>query len=355
MDSNEPLPQIKVDLKRSISVVKNAIQRSEGKIIQYVKEVSIINQKRDETPLRSSATATNKGVSVVQEMGFSETSVMSQNAVTEAINAVEENIAEVTQYMGQSTEKVMSQKAVTNELQKLSNNMVEVVQETGDSNLTVMSQKATTNAIDGVDKVLTFDGFIEEAEISLQVNPYDGGKIYFVRSANIFAYYREQDGFYTAMWNGFTRYATFVPQQGVIPNSDRIFVYNNELYLWDGETLVSIGKTSMPIERIVTSGTITLNTDIKYMVKISGDTTFLLQYNNDTNNNHYYKIFLETEGTVPIIEFPSNVLWANEKVFLPNSKYIITIEDNILSYIKVEKPIYYSFSTAFSNDFKVFK
>lgn len=247
MDSNEPLPQIKVDLKRSISVVKNAIQRSEGKIIQYVKEVVVNNQMTGATKTISYSSSPSSSVSIVQEMGFSETSVMSQNAVTEAINAVEENIAEVTQYMGQSTEKVMSQKAVTNELQKLSNNMVEVVQETGDSNLTVMSQKATTNAIDGVDKVLTFDGFIEEAEISLQVNPYDGGKIYFVRSANRFAYYREQDGFYTAMWNGFIRYATFIPPQGVIPNSDRIFIYNNELYLWDGETLVKVGESKEEI------------------------------------------------------------------------------------------------------------
>lgn len=247
MDADKPLPQIKVDLKRSISVVKNAIQRSEGKIIQYVKEVVVNNQMAGATKTISYSSSPSSSVSIVQEMGFSETSVMSQNAVTEAINAVEENIAEVTQYMGQSTEKVMSQKAVTNELQKLSDNMVEVVQETGDSNLTVMSQRATTNAIDGVDKVLTFDGFIEEAEISLQVNPYDGGKIYFVKSANRFAYYREQDGFYTAMWNGFIRYATFIPPQGVIPNSDRIFVYNNELYLWDGETLVKVGESKEEI------------------------------------------------------------------------------------------------------------
>jgi hypothetical protein len=247
MDADKSLPQIKVELKRSISVVKNAIQRSEGKIIQYVKEVVVNNQMTGATKTISYSSSPSSSVSIVQEMGFSETSVMSQNAVTEAINAVEENIAEVTQYMGQSTEKVMSQKAVTNELQKLSNNMVEVVQETGDSNLTVMSQRATTNAIDGVDKVLTFDGFIEEAEISLQVNPYDGGKIYFVKSANRFAYYREQEGFYTAMWNGFIRYATFIPQQGVIPNSDRIFIYNNELYLWDGETLVKVGESKEEI------------------------------------------------------------------------------------------------------------
>ena len=113
MDSKDSLPQIKVDLKRSLSVIKNAIQKSEGKIIQQIKEVTVINQKKEETPLRSNDTTSNKGVSVVQEMGFSSTSVMSQKAVTEAINAVEGGGIDVVQSTGLSDSKVMSQKAVT--------------------------------------------------------------------------------------------------------------------------------------------------------------------------------------------------------------------------------------------------
>lgn len=248
MDADKPLPQIKVDLKRSISVVKNAIQRSEGRIIQYVKEVVVNNQKEVERDTSKGGSAMQNGdVSVVQNTGSSTTSVMSQKAVTDALKAIDGNDVEVTQYMGQSTEKVMSQKAVTNELQKLSNNKVEVVQNTGSSTLSVMSQKATTDAVNSVDKVLPFDGFVEEADILGQTNPYDGGKIYFVKSANRFAYYREEDGIYTAMWNGYTKYAKVIQGQGVIPNKNVIFIYNNTLYLYNDETLVSVGDSEKEI------------------------------------------------------------------------------------------------------------
>lgn len=244
MDADKPLPQIKVDLKRSISVVKNAIQRSEGKIIQYVKEVVVNNQKKVERDTsKGSTTASNGNISVVQTTGNSTTSVMSQKSVTDALKAIGGNDVEVTQYMGQSTEKVMSQKSVTNELQKLSNNKVEVVQNTGSSTLSVMSQKATTDAINSVDKVLPFDGFIDDAKISFQRNPYEGGKIYFVKSANRFAYYRESDNLYTAMWNGYIRYAT-VSGMDAIPNSDTLFISDSKVYVWDGETLVMIGSES---------------------------------------------------------------------------------------------------------------
>lgn len=242
MDADKPLPQIKVDLKRSISVVKNAIQRSEGNIIQYVKEVVVNNQKEVERDTRKGgSTMQNGDVSVVQTTGSSTTSVMSQKAVTDALKAIDGNDVEVTQYMGQSTKKVMSQKAVTNELQKLSNNKVEVVQNTGSSTLSVMSQKATTDAINSVDKVLPFDGFIDDAEISFQRNPYEGGKIYFVKSKNRFAYYRESDNLYTAMWNGYTRYAT-VSGMDAIPNSDTLFINNSKVYIFDGTTLVRVGS-----------------------------------------------------------------------------------------------------------------
>lgn len=260
MDADKPLPQIKVDLKRSISVVKNAIQRSEGKIIRYVKEVVVNNQKEVERDTsKGGSTMQNGDVSVVQTTGNSTTSVMSQKAVTDALKAIGSNDVEVTQYMGQSTEKVMSQKAVTNELQKLSNNKVEVVQNTGSSTLSVMSQKATTDAVDSVDKVLPFDGFVEEAEISFQRNPYEGGKIYFVKSKNRFAYYRESDNLYTAMWNGYTRYAT-VSGMDAIPNSDTLFINDSKVYIFNGATLVRVGDdiSSMPSVETITLRPITL-------------------------------------------------------------------------------------------------
>lgn len=260
MDNNTPLPEIKVVLKKSIAVVKNAIQKSEGKLIRYVKEVTYNNQQSNTNDSKGGGITTqNNDISVVQTTGGSTTKVMSQKAVTDALKAIDGNNVEVTQYMGQSTEKVMSQKSVTDELQKLASNMTEVVQTTGNSTVKVMSQKSTTDAINDVDKVLPFDGFIDEAEILNQTNPYDGGKIYFVKSVNRFAYYREQDGIYTALWNGYDKYATIIAGQGVIPNSDRIFVYNTQLYLWDGETLISVGgdKTEIPsFKGIITRATV---------------------------------------------------------------------------------------------------
>lgn len=261
IDSKDALPQIKVELKKNLDVVKNAIMRSDGKIIRYVKEIVYNSQNNAPTSdnKRGGTITQNNAVDVVQTTGGSTTKVMSQKAVTDALKAIDSNNVEVTQYMGQSTEKVMSQKAVTDELQKLASNTTEVVQTTGSSTVKVMSQNATTNAVSSVDKVLPFDGFIDDAEISMQTNPYDGGKIYFVKSANRFAYYREEDGIFTALWNGFDRYATIIAGQGVIPNSDRIFIYDNELYLWDGETLVEVGgseKEIPPFSGIVTRASV---------------------------------------------------------------------------------------------------
>ena len=224
MDADKPLPQIKVDLKRNISVVKNAIQRSEGKIIQYVKEVVVNNQKETEKNTRKGGSTTQNGdVSVVQEMGFSSTSVMSQNAVTKAINAVEENIAEVTQYMGQSTEKVMSQKAVTNELKKLSNNNTR-------HSLTI-TNGANSVVFDGSeDKVVDIQSFneisipkfsrIEYNEIDsnniVQGGTLLGGEIIYVDNLHPLSdgfYWYATDGKYYKWWasaNLFKNESTFV-------------------------------------------------------------------------------------------------------------------------------------------------
>lgn len=251
-DSNDALPQIQIELKENLSIVKNAIQKTEGKIIRYVNEVVVNEQKNSsENSKRGDGSSTqNNSVDIVQTTGDSITKVMSQKAVTDALKDIEGNDVEVTQYMGQSTKKVMSQKSVTDELNKLksqNNTNIKVVQTTGSSVSDVMSQKATTDAVYSVDKILPFNGFIDEADILNQTNPYEGGKIYFVKSVNRFAYYREQDGIYTALWNGYGRYATIITGQGVIPNSDRVFVYNSGFYLWDGETLVGVGDSEKEI------------------------------------------------------------------------------------------------------------
>jgi hypothetical protein len=190
---------------------------------------------------------------IVQETGESTDKVMSQKAVTNELNNIATTTdnainAKIVQETGESTDKVMSQKAITNELnyikQSLDRQKINVVQESGNSTTDVMSQKAVTEAVNSVDKVLHFDGFIEDATISLQKNPYDGGKIYFVKSKNKFAYYREEDGIYTAMWNGYDKYATFVSGSGVIPNLDTLFINDSKVYIWNGETLVRVGSES---------------------------------------------------------------------------------------------------------------
>lgn len=100
------------------------------------------------------------------------------------------------------------------------------------------------SAIMEADNVLPFDGIIDDANISFQANPYDGGKIFFVKSKGAFAYYRESDDLYTAMWNGYTRYATFVTGSGIVPNSDTIFINGSKAYVWDGSTLIQLGASS---------------------------------------------------------------------------------------------------------------
>lgn len=126
-----------------------------------------------------------------------------------------------------------------------------------------------------------------------------------------------------------------------------------ELYI--GDKRITPRFVGTPIRYITAVGNVTLKPDIKYMVNITADVNFLLESFVDDGFNHYYKIFLTTNEYIPNINFPTDILWANDNVFSPNSKYIITIEDNIASYVKVENLIYYSFSTAFSDDFKVFK
>ena len=85
--------------------------------------------------------------------------------------------------------------------------------------------------------VLPFDGFVDNVGISDILNPNPGGKIYFVRGAKQFAYYREEDVKYCSMWKGYEHYATR-GDKAVIPNPNVLFVYRNTLYLWNGEALV---------------------------------------------------------------------------------------------------------------------
>ena len=244
MNKDQSLPQIKVDLSDDIIKIKTIIEKSEIRVIREVKKL-IIETKKPQDGSKGNVTINSSDIDIVQTTGSSKTSVMSQKAVTDAIKNIEVNSAiEISQYLGDSETKTVSQKTITKEFENIRSIIPDVVNETGQSIVDVMSQKSTTDAINDVDKVLHFDGFIDDVEISFQTNPYEGGKIFFVKSANRFAYYRKEDDIYTAMWNNYTKYATFIQGEGIIPNSGVIFTYNNGLYIWNGETLESISLES---------------------------------------------------------------------------------------------------------------
>ena len=89
--------------------------------------------------------ALQSALTVVQNTGESTTDVMSQKAVTDAVNGAKTDVVQET---GQSATAVMSQKAVTDALANVGSD-IDVVQTTGESTIAVMSQKAVTDAVDG--------------------------------------------------------------------------------------------------------------------------------------------------------------------------------------------------------------
>lgn len=241
MESSKPLPHITVEVSENLTMKKNAIQISENRIIREVKSI-IVNQEPQQTNIKGGGGGTGNvvDVNIVQTTGSSTTDVMSQKAVTNALQGISNNNIEIVQYLGDSATKVMSQKATTNEFNNIRTVIPNVVQSTGQSTTSVMSQKAVSDAISKTERVLPFDGFVDGVEIQSQINPYPDGKIYFDKATNRFAYYREQDGIYTSLWNGYEKYATIVQGEGVVPNRNVLFLYDNGIYLYDGTTLVNI-------------------------------------------------------------------------------------------------------------------
>ncbi len=94
------------------------------------------------------AAGSGGGIVVTQAIGQSATNVMSQKAVTDAIDSVQPSIS---QTVGQSETAVMSQKAVTDAIDNASQNTI--VQTVGQSTTEVMSQKAVTDAINSIPQI----------------------------------------------------------------------------------------------------------------------------------------------------------------------------------------------------------
>ena len=85
--------------------------------------------------------------------------------------------------------------------------------------------------------LLPFEGFVDNVGVSEVFNPNDGGKIYYVLSAQRFVYYREEDVKYCSMWNGYERYVTLIEGVGTLPKSNVLFVCDNILYMWNNNTM----------------------------------------------------------------------------------------------------------------------
>lgn len=104
-----------------------------------------------------------------------------------------------------------------------------------------INQKATTDAINAVDKILMFDGFVDSAQINMSVDPYIGGQIIFVKNSKHFAYYRNSA--YAANWDTpestSIKYQKIVQGTGLVPNSNALFIHGTSIYRWNGSDLVS--------------------------------------------------------------------------------------------------------------------
>lgn len=98
------------------------------------------------------------GVKIVQEKGTSETAVMSQKAVTDALSqiSIEGGYIDIQQSTGTSTTAVMSQDAVTKAIAAMKpSQTVTIVQTTGSKTDAVMSQNAVTSQISSLQSQIT--------------------------------------------------------------------------------------------------------------------------------------------------------------------------------------------------------
>lgn len=114
---------------------------------------------KDKNPISKYKKVSEVGVTVVQETGDSETQVMSQKAVTNAL-ATKVDKQSVVQETGEATDKVMSQKAVTDSLNnKINytdiNNGLKVVDGKVNANIVKIQDSATTEFAPDTNGVVT--------------------------------------------------------------------------------------------------------------------------------------------------------------------------------------------------------
>lgn len=191
------------------------------------------------------------------------------------------------------------------------------------------------SAIMDIDNVLPFDGIIDDADISPQTNPFDGGKIFFVKSKNMFAYYREEDDLYTSMWNRYTRYATFIAGTGIVPNSNTIFITGAKAYVWDGNTLVQLGSNSndKPLEITKANGqTVTYDGSSPIAIDLRESvqpTPIAYQFNSGIKpsaGSHGLLYRFSTNSEITIVD--ANITFTSERSLTTPANIVVDITGN---------------------------
>lgn len=121
MDNNSPLPQITVELQKLYSKTSN-INNNKGTIIinpnigKYEDKISnklAVTSSRLKNELNKKIDDVDYRKSIVQKTGDSRNMIMSQYAVTKAI---EDNKTKVSQYLGNSDTETISQKIITEQI-----------------------------------------------------------------------------------------------------------------------------------------------------------------------------------------------------------------------------------------------
>jgi hypothetical protein len=252
MDSNAALPNIKIEISKELTITKNQLQTLEDKV---VKKVEAIFASSDFTTTNERGGWGGSNITIVQETGYDTKAVMSQKAVTKAIEKVvyDNPPISVSQTIGWSTTDVMSQRAVTESLSKITNNInTRILYSTGGEEYKWMSQRAVTDALTLAKP--TFDGIETSVKYVTTTEPYDSydGSVVYISSDKHFAYKVEMK--YYRDWHSSSMYNTTAPK--ALTNTIFKNTSNNQDYIFDGTDLVLLTSGN--------GGTGTMMTELSY-------------------------------------------------------------------------------------------
>jgi hypothetical protein len=250
MDSNAALPNIKIEISKELTITKNKLQVLEDKVI---KKVETISASSDFTTTNERGGGGGSNIKIVQETGYDTKAVMSQKAVTKAIEQVvyDNQPISVSQTIGWSTTDVMSQRAVTESLSKITNNInTRILYSTGGEEDKWMSQKAVTDALTLAKP--TFDEIVTNIKPASSTSPYESydGSVVYDSSRKQFLY--KAGGLYYRDWHSSSMYNTTAPK--ALTNTIFKNTSNNQDYTFDGTDLVLLTADGSNITISQTTG-----------------------------------------------------------------------------------------------------